>query len=148
MIYPNQAIPYIPTSPFTPTPTLVGGAGNTVPVYSTNLGAYERIGGECFVIVYLTGDGGAEGAGTGVLNIALPFTSNAQSPAGIFPVGTISNGTEEQALYGVINGAVSTISLKMQSDTAGALTSDIIDVTGADQNNATRSIMMKFNYKI
>lgn len=43
---------------------------------------------------------------------------------------------------------IPTSSLKMQSDTAGALTSDIIDVTGADQNNATRSIMMKFNYKI
>lgn len=148
MINPNQAIAYIPPSPFTPTVTLVGGAGNTVPVYSTNQAVYERIANECFVIVYLTGDGGAEGAGTGVLNIALPFTSNAQTPAGIFPVGTIINGTEEHALYGVINGAVSTISLKMQSDTAGALTSDIIDVTGADQNNATRSIMMKFNYKI
>jgi hypothetical protein len=64
--------------------TLVGGAGNTVPVYSTNTGRYTRVGNTIFVNVYLTGDGGAEGAGTGQINIALPITASASFPAIIY----------------------------------------------------------------
>lgn len=71
---------------FTPTVTLVGGAGNTVPVYSTNTGRYIRNGNQVSVEILLTGDGGAEGAGTGVINVALPFTANATS-AQPFPDG-------------------------------------------------------------
>ena len=133
---------------FTPTVTLVGGAGNTTPVYSTNTGRYTRIGNRVLVDIYLTGDGGAEGAGTGVLNIALPITASASHPDGIFTGGSVINSTEEIICYGVIAGSATTVALKMQADTAGAVTSDIVDVTGADQNNATRSIRLKFFYEV
>lgn len=137
-----------PERNFTPTVTLVGGAGNTVPVYVTNSGRYNRVGSRVFVDILLTGDGGAEGAGSGVLNIALPIASSASLLAGTFSVGTIINSTEEQHCYGVITAGASTIALKRQSDTVGALTSDIVDAIGDDQNNATRSIRLNFNYEV
>lgn len=62
---------------YAPTVTLVGGTGNTVPVYSSNLGRYLRMGNLVYVDINLSGDGGDEGAGTGQLNIALPVQAGA-----------------------------------------------------------------------
>lgn len=148
MIGSNATMTYTAPLTFTPTVTLVGGAGNTVPVYSTNSGRYERIGNRVFVDIYLTGDGGNEGAGTGVLTVAIPLTASANHNTGYFTAGSVINGTEEQICYGVINGAVATVSLAMQADTAGAVGSDIVDVTGADQNSTTRSVRLKFVYEV
>lgn len=57
---------------YAPTVTLVGGAGNTVPVYTTNQGRYKKIGKTVHFAFMVDGDGGTDGAGTGVINIALP----------------------------------------------------------------------------
>lgn len=133
---------------FTPTPTLVGGAGNTVPVYSTNTGTYTKLLNKVFCDIYLTGDGGAEGAGTGVLNLALPFTASSSNPSSYISAGIIINGTETNPCYVKIAGSATTAALAMQSDTAGAVTSALVDVTGADQNNATRTIRVQFFYEI
>lgn len=138
---------YTPPTTFTPTVTLIGGAGNTVPVYTTNTGRYEKIGKRVFVDIFLNGDGGAEGAGTGTIDIAIPVAAGASFPGGNFVAGSIVNNTEEQMAYGFIQAGTSTVSLRMQSDTAGAVTSDIVSVTGADQNNATRSIRLNFSYE-
>lgn len=138
---------YVPGT-FTPTVTLVGGAGNTVPVYSTNTGRYTQIGNQCFVDIYLTGDGGNEGAGSGVINIALPITAGASHPAGNFLAGSLINGSSQKPCYGVLTGGATTVALKMQGDTAGALIDTNPDVTGNNQNNATRSIRMKFFYEV
>lgn len=133
---------------FTPTVSLVGGVGNTTPVYTTNSGRYTRIGNRCFVSIYLTGDGGAEGAGTGTIDIAIPIAAGASQPQGDFAAGTISNNTEELPAFGFIMGGTTSLTLKMQADTAGAVSSAVVQVTGADQNNATRAIRLNFFYEV
>ncbi len=129
---------------FAPTVTLVGGAANTVPVYSTNTGRYTKIGNRVFVDVLLSGDGGAEGAGTGVLTIAIPITSSASAPAiDSLPVGTAVNGTTIYFLYGTIGAGGGVISLSYAN-----LINSLASMTGADQNNATRSIRLRFFYEV
>ena len=128
---------------FTPTVTLVGGAGNTVPVYSTNTGRHTRIGRQVFVEVYLTGDGGAEGAGTGVFNVNLPITASASNPTSYFPVGIFVNGTAEDPVWGQIVASGTTIELAYE-DVLNNLTS----MTGAEQNNTTRTVRLKFFYEV
>lgn len=144
----QSPIPAYVEGTFTPTVTLVAGVGNTTPVYSTNTGRYTRIGNRVFVEIYLTGDGGNEGAGTGTMDIALPIAASASMPAGNFLAGSITNGSEAQPAYGFIQGGTSSVALRMQSDTAGALNSTIIGATGADQNNSTRTIRLQFSYEV
>lgn len=127
---------------FTPTVTLVGGAGNTVPVYTTNSGNYTRIGNRCFAEVYLAGDGGAEGAGTGQINIALPIAANASALDPYFQAGVIHNNASDIHVLGYIAAAGTTIRLYYLS--GASLTS----LTGADQNNASRYITLKFQYQV
>ncbi len=134
-------VPLTRSTSFTPTVTLVGGAGNTTPVYSTNSGRYMRVGNQIFADVYLTGDGGNEGAGTGQVNIALPVSASSSHNTGYFPVGTAVNNATTYILYGQISGSASTIQLSYIS-AIGTLTA----FTGDDQNNATRSIRLKLNY--
>lgn len=132
------------TTTFTPTVTLVGGAGNTVPVYSTNTGNYTQIGNRVFVSVYLTGDGGDEGAGTGQVNIQLPVSSSASSPSGKFSVGYAINNAVEFVLFGTIGSGVSTISLDYLDTILGTTAT----FSGVHQNNATRTIRLEFSYQI
>jgi len=129
---------------FTPTVTLVGGAGNTVPVYTTNSGRYINYGKVVHVAVLLTGDGGAEGAGTGVFNVALPATAGssvAGDRTGV--VGFYTNGTTFGVLIGIITASATTISLERFS----AATTKV-SLTGANQNNTTRKINLRFFYEI
>ncbi len=128
---------------FAPTVTLVGGAGNTVPVYTTNTGRYERIGNRAFVDVYLNGDGGAEGAGTGVLTIGLPITSGASNPAGSIICGIAVNGATNYLLAGSIGAGGGVISLSYFA-TVSALAS----MTGDDQNNTSRTVRLSFFYEV
>lgn len=127
---------------FTPTVTLVGGAGNTVPVYTTNVGRFWRVGDKVEVEVYLTGDGGAEGAGTGVVNIALPIAASASHQTSGFFAGYGLNNVTEYQLMGQIAPSATTISLRYFN-----LISTTASFTGAEQNNATRTIRLKFNYE-
>lgn len=132
---------------FTPTVTLVGGAGNTVPVYTNNNGRYCRIGNTVYLDVELQGDGGAEGAGTGRLTIALPVNVAATS------VGTISsfidgigwaiNGTTHYQLAGLMAANASTIGLEKWTTISAASS-----FLGDDQNNTTRAIRLKFFYEV
>lgn len=128
---------------FTPTVTLVGGAANTVPQYSTNTGRYTQIGNRVFVDIYLTGDGGNEGAGTGTLNIALPVASSASYPTSLIPCGYALNNVTESELYGQIGGGATTIALNYFN-----LISTTAAFTGAAQNNATRTIRLSFCYEV
>lgn len=130
-----------PAISFTPTLTLVGGAGNTVPVYTTNNGRYVKVGNLCAVSVYLTGDGGAEGAGTGQVNIDLPFTASATSFDEGFFVGTAFNNATSYQLDGAIAASGTRIRLRYWS-----AVNTLADFTGAQQNNATRNIRLNFFY--
>ena len=128
---------------FTPTVTLVGGAGNTVPVYSTNTGRYTRIGNRVFVDVYLTGDGGNEGAGSGTFTVAIPIASNASHPTSYFPCGFFANNTAEEPIWGQIAGGASVIDFAYED-----VLNNFTVMTGAEQNNATRTVRLKFSYEV
>ena len=128
---------------FTPTVTLVGGAGNTVPVYTTNTGRYMRIGNRVFVDVYLTGDGGAEGAGTGTFSVALPITAGANHPTSYFPCGHFVNGTAENPISGQIPGSATVIDFVYED-----VVNNFAVMTGAEQNNVTRTMRLKFSYEV
>lgn len=132
--------PQYVASTFTPTVTLVGGAGNTVPVYTTNSGSYVRVGNRVFVDVYLTGDGGNEGAGTGQMNIALPFTAAASQYSGYSFAGTGINNTTYHIVVGEVAASATTIALGRLS--SGAFN----NFTGAEQSSTTRTIRLSFNY--
>ena len=128
---------------YTPTVTLVGGAGNTTPVYTTNTGRYSQNGNRVFVDVYLTGDGGAEGAGTGQINIALPITAGASHPTSYFPCGYALNNVTEDEIWGQVAGSATTIALVYFNAISTTAT-----LTGADQNSTTRTIRIKFSYEV
>lgn len=127
---------------FTPTVTLVGGAGNTVPVYTTNTGRFTKIGNRYLVDIFLNGDGGAEGAGTGQLTIALPAAAHASFPGGLFLGGTLINSTSTYISYISIVGGTSVLQVTIQ-DTIGTT----LAATGAQQNNTTRSIRLQFQFE-
>jgi len=130
---------------YTPTVTLVGGAGNVVPVYSANEGRYSRVGNICYVDVYLTGDGGAEGAGTGTYKVALPITGSANASTSQFKlVGTYTNGTVNGILCS--NGSLVSATTIALSDFS--LINAIAGFTGADQNNTSRAVELHFWYEV
>lgn len=131
-----------PSSTFTPTVTLVGGAGNTTPVYSTNSGRYIKIGNFYFCDVNLSGDGGAEGAGTGRVNIALPATASASQADNEFPIGGAFNNATFYTLFGAIAASGTTVKLFYLSAVGTR-----VDFTGADQNNTSRIVRLKFFYE-
>lgn len=128
---------------FVPTVTLVGGAGNTVPVYSTNTGIYTRIGNVVYADVYLTGDGGAEGAGTGQYTLSLPITASSGNASGYVPIGLSINGVVALILLGEIAASATTLSLNYYNVGASVATFD-----GAAQNNATRTVRLRFSYRV
>lgn len=131
---------------FTPTVTLVGGAGNTVPVYTVNGGRYTRIGNRVLVNVQLTGDGGAEGAegaGTGIINIALPITASASALVLNMPAGYGFNNTTHYNIFGTISASGTTIALSNFSSATVKT-----DMVGNDQNNINRLIYLSFAYEV
>lgn len=134
-------VPYVRGS-FTPTLSLVGGSGNTVPVFSTNTGLYVRVGRLCTIFCYFTGDGGAEGAGSGVVNVNLPIVAASDHPPGVFGDGSYANGANSGPVYGVISGSGSTASLRQVS--AGLIT----NLTGANLNNTSRTLSFSTTYLV
>lgn len=128
---------------WSPTVTLVGGTGNTTPVYTTNLARYEKIGHIVFCSVELLGDGGAEGAGTGVINIALPVAAGNNQLHIEYPCGRAVNGATEHILFGTISANSTTVTLSQQ--TAANSTTPF---QGNDQNNTSRHIDLQFWYKV
>lgn len=129
-------------SSYSPTVTLVGGSGNTVPVYTTNTGRFCRMGNTVFFEVTLQGDGGAEGAGTGSINIALPV--NAASSGSVSVIrGDFTNG----ALLGILQGSIVTSG----STIAFAYWNTISTVTsfvGNNQNDTSRNINIQGWYQV
>lgn len=132
----------IASGTYTPIVTLVGGAGNTVPVYTTNRGRWQRFGKRVWVDIFLDGDGGAEGAGTGLLYISLPVAVPADASGWYVPGGFVRNGSAAYtALVAAVAGS-STLSLGYINGTS------IADMDGTFQNNATRLINLSFSYEV
>jgi len=128
---------------WSPTVTLVGGTGNTTPVYTTNLARYEKIGNIMFCSIELLGDGGAEGAGTGVINIDLPIVAGTSQLHIESPCGRGVNGATEHILFGTISANSTTIALSQQS-----AANQTTPFQGNDQNNTSRHIDLQFWYRV
>lgn len=128
---------------FTPTVTLVGGAGNTVPVYSTNSGRYIQIGNIVHAKIFLSSDGGNEGAGTGEINIALPVAVSASASTNYSIAGRGLNNATEYLLLAVISASATTVPIRYWSSISA-----IASFTGAHQNNATRFISIELMYEV
>ncbi len=128
---------------FTPTVTLVGGSGNTVPVYVTNTGRYTRVGNRVFVDILLDSDGGAEGAGTGQINIALPIISSSSQQGGVHAAGNATNNTSTYLLAILVSSSSSVVTLQYYD----TITTNAV-FTGALQNNSTRQIRLQFYYEV
>lgn len=138
-----SATPITAWATYTPTVTLVGGAGNTVPVYTTNIGRWMRIGNVVFVDVFLDGDGGAEGAGTGRVTIALPVAVGASAAGDYKIAGRASNNASRWVLYAEMVAGASTTALLIQN-----AATTVAAMTGDDQNNTTRLIKLSFFYEV
>ena len=132
---------------FTPTVSLVGGAGNTTPVYTTNTGRFSRYGKKVDVDVLLTGDGGAEGAGTGKINVLLPQTAGASQSVGKFPCGYYFNNGVESTLLGEIAASGTTIALSHGAGFTDSTDSDT-PFTGVHQSAIDREVRLCFNFEI
>jgi len=128
-------------STFTPTVTL-NGAG-TVPQFTTNTGYYSQVGKIVFVWVYLTGDGGNEGAGAGQLQIALPVAASANQTAHAIPAGVVQNSTASYVTFGTIAASASVVKLYAINGN-----SPISALTGAEMADSTRAIALQFFYHV
>ncbi len=138
---------YTSWTSYTPTLTLVGGSGNTVPTYTGgDTGRYVRIGNIVYVIVEkFNTTGGTAGAGTGQINIALPVQAGTN-------VGTLkqlvgyfanSNAIVEGIVYGTLASGTSTITL-VYFNAIGTTTA----LTGVLQNQTLRQIGLHFWYEV
>jgi len=137
-------------STFTPTVTLVGGAGNTVPSYSTTQARSTRVGNRVFVNINLeNSSGGTAGAGTGQINILLPIAASASSVARQFYIcGRSLNGSTVNHLGVYITPSATTVKVYLM--TSDLITGQFIEtsMTGDDQNNTSRNIHISFNYEV
>lgn len=120
---------------WTPIVTLTG--AGTAPQYSTALGTWTKVGRIIFWNIQLSGDGGNEGSGAGIITISLPFTSGPSQIPIIQNGGVAINGAQENNLSVVHSASSTTIQVKYQQSA-----SQLQDFTGADQNNTTRSIYL------
>lgn len=135
-------------SNFTPTITLVGGAGNAVPQFANTAARYSQIGKTVFVEVAMSGDGGTEGAGTGTFSVALPVAASANfaSDSGfglVVPCGYWFNNTSESLIGFLIAPSGTVVSFRRQTSATAML-----GVTGADFNSTTRGIRFNFQYEV
>lgn len=130
----------------TATLTAVGGAGNTIPTYTTSTCRTQMTSPHSRrVRVYTTGNGGTAGAGTGTANVALPEAAGASHSAGAVPVGIITLGGAGSSgvVLGTIAGSATTISLSYFS--AGSTVSTL---TWAQQSGGTRGFALDFEYEV
>jgi hypothetical protein len=137
----NNAINQEGWQNFTPTITLVGGSGNTVPTFATFLARYQRIGNTCFVSLnFSNASGGTAGAGTGVFNVALPIVSSANA----FVIG--------DALYGSSGSTyASAVSLGNSASTLNASAisgTTLVQLTGQSFATGSRQFLASFFYEV
>jgi len=132
---------------FTPTITLVGGAGNTVPTYTTSVARYTQIGNTVYVSILLSNAaGGTAGAGTGVLNIALPVATSASVTTGQLGggCGTLLNSAAFEFLaVPILSTSGTTVTIGYQT----AIGTQTV-ASGNSQTDAVRKIALSFCYEI
>ena len=128
---------------YVPIVTITGGGGNVVPIYTENLGRYQKRGKTVFVDVHLNGDGGTEGAGTGIINISLPVQAGANKiDNGTGIIGHTLNNNINGLLGGTIAPSANTISLKIWT-----AVKKYENMPGDDQSHPDRDICLHFWYE-
>ena len=129
---------------YTPVVGLSGGAGNVVPVYTTNKGRYFKVKDIVYADIVLFGDGGAEGAGTGQITISLPVISGSNiNGKNIGIIGLIINDGFDYLASGLITTKSNVLCLSYNS----AL--NVMSIAqGALQKNTNREIRLHFWYEI
>jgi hypothetical protein len=125
---------------YTPVITLVGGAGNTVPQYTTLTGMYVTTGKITTVWINATGDGGNEGAGTGIMSVSLPLQATATAMQAA-PIGYAFNNVTDSIIFGQVLSNATVVTLQKM-----ATTISLVNFTGADQNNANRQFNFTLSY--
>ena len=121
------------------------GAGAT-PTYVTNSGRFMVANNVCRCDLLLDGDGGTPGSGAGVLAVSLPAMPSALRLAGYTQVGYYGNNANQSVLFATLLSS-SVFATLSHLITTGAGSPNISDLTGADQNNATRTIRLHFWYE-
>ena len=114
-----------------------------MPVYSTNICRYRRLGDLAWVQMYLNGDGGAEGAGSGQINLALPIAVSSNALILTVNAGVGRDGVSDRIIYADIVPGATTIAISYVNTT-----SLISSLKGSDQANTTRAIRIEFWYEI
>lgn len=131
----------IQSGTYVPVVTL-NGAG-TAPQYSTATGIWKTSGSVCWVDIYLTGDGGNEGAGAGQILVSIPFVVGpSQLPINIV-AGSSINNISEYSLYATLTSGLQSVALQRLVSAT-----QLGNFTGADQNNTTRSIRLSLKIVI
>lgn len=124
--------------------SLTGGSGNTIPEFSTKSARFTQIGNQYFADIILSGDGGNEGAGTGVMTLSNPIDLVYVNSAGhAFPCGRSRNSTSSYITNGELQSGGDTIQLNYFS-----ATTTVSSLTGAQFDNATRMVRCQFQAEI
>lgn len=124
-----------------PTPTVLVPSG-TAPQYSSTTCFYMTAGNQVTMQFRGTGDGGNEGAGTGVLTVNLPVAVSASAPTVIIPCGAYTNGAISNAGLRCTQVASATT----VSFTYAATLTTTANLTGDDQNNTGRTLQFQYIY--
>ena len=93
--------------------------------------------------MYLNGDGGAEGAGSGQINLALPIAVSSNALILTVNAGVGRDGVSDRIIYADIVPGATTIAISYVNTT-----SLISSLKGSDQANTTRAIRIEFWYEI
>ena len=147
----TSTVPGTAWATYAPTVTLGAGAGNVVPQYTVNQGRYTQFVKIVFATVTLTGDGGNEGAGTGILYIALPVTAGASVTSAMagMAFGMAYNAMAPGFISSFTGGVMIAAGATSFTITEGAPPpTNLATMTGADQAPLTREIHAQFCYEV
>jgi hypothetical protein len=151
--YPIVAFPGLGVDPvvrdaqwynFTPQVKIVG--TGTVPNYVTNSGRFMVANNVVRCDILLDGDGGIPGSGTGILNVTLPATPSPARLGGFIQVGNYTNNANSNLLMGSLTAGSPWMALSYLNTTSGG-SPNIVNFTGAQQDNAARTIRLHFWYE-
>lgn len=129
---------------YTPTVTLVGGAGNTVPTFTgESTGRWTRIGSTIHVVITLTNTaGGTAGAGTGGFTVALPVQAGASAATQYGPIGYYVTGANTYSAIAILPASATTVTCYY------LLANVLTALDGNAFNNATRGFQITLTYEV
>ncbi len=135
---------YTTWATYTPTVTLVGGAGNTVPTFTAEFaGRWIRIGNMVTVIITMVNSaGGTAGAGTGAFTVALPVTPGASCPTQYAPIAYYSAGANTYSAIPILTASTATVTCYY------ILANVLTALNGNAFSNASRAFQVTLTYEV